>query len=113
MQGLDVWLCHHPAPILEDYLRAYHWLVCEQSTLGWRQLFNGRWSGQWTTLHFDPVPEPLSDQKWTIRMIDLHWKSVHMLWDLWNGRVHGVDATTRAKIQKEKAHHELLTVYTL
>jgi hypothetical protein len=40
-------------------------------------------------------------------------ESFCQLWDRRNGRVHGVDTITRAKIQKEKAHHKLLALYVL
>jgi hypothetical protein len=46
-------------------------------------------------------------------MIDILWKAVHQLWEQRNGRVHGVDSTTRAKLQKEKIHRELLAIYSL
>jgi hypothetical protein len=65
------------------------------------------------TQHFDPIPNQLSGRKWTSAMIDLFWRSFRRLWDIWNGQVHGVNATTRSKIQKEKAHCELLALYLL
>ena len=120
MQGLDAWLRHQPAPIPSDYPRAYRILVQEQALLGWRQLFNGRWSLQWSQLqdrylarHFDPIPEPLNGRKWTTHMITVLWKETRSLWDIRNGRVHGSDSTTRAKMQKEKVHRELIALYNM
>jgi hypothetical protein len=46
-------------------------------------------------------------------MIDLLWRLFEQLWEQRNGRVHGVDTKTWSKIQKEKAHHELLALYAL
>jgi hypothetical protein len=95
-------------------------LLQEQLALGWRQIYNGRWSRQWAVMqdrylarHFDPIPETLSGAKWVAIMVDTTWKSVRTLWDLRNGRVHGVESSTRVQIQKEKTHRELWAIYTL
>jgi hypothetical protein len=83
-------------------------------------MFNGRWSTQWALLqdryldrHFDPIPDKLSGTRWTTILIDTLWKSFRQLWDQRNGKVHGVDNSTRAKLQKEKAHRELIALYVL
>ncbi len=46
-------------------------------------------------------------------MIDTTWYSVRQLWDQRNGRVYGVDSSTRAQLQKERTHRELRALYTL
>ena len=46
-------------------------------------------------------------------MIDTTWHSVRNLWDLRNGKVYGVDSSTRAQKQKEQAHRELRALYIL
>jgi hypothetical protein len=119
MQGLDNSFHHQPAPTPQEYPVAYRPLVHEQTTLGWQQLFNGRWSLQWFVLqdrylswHFDPVPDPLNSKKWTTAKIHFLWTSFWTLWELRNGQVYGVNSSTRAKKQKEKAHGELLATAT-
>jgi len=34
----------------ENHPTKYHQLIQEQNAIGWRQLFNGRWSTQWAKL---------------------------------------------------------------
>ena len=46
-------------------------------------------------------------------MIHTTWQSFRQLWDLRNGRVYGMDSSTRAQAQKEQAHRELRALYTL
>ena len=120
MQGLDSWLRYSENPTPELYPAIYRSLIRDQNILGWRQLFNGRWSSQWATLqdrylvrHFDPIPDNLSGEKWLTIMIDTTWYSVRQLWDQRNGRVYGVDSSTRAQLQKERTHQELRALYTL
>jgi hypothetical protein len=105
MHGLNAWLCR---------------LVNIQSTLGWRQLFNGRWPLDWATAqdrflsrHFDPVPDSFSGHKWTTTMIVVLWTTFCTLWDLRNGHVHRIDTTTWVRAQKEKAHRKLVALYAL
>ena len=89
------------SPPLTAYPAAYRQLVRKQTTLGWRQLFNGRWSTEWARLHnrylkrhFNPIPDQLIGSKWMAHHIDLMWTQMRKLWDLRNGKVHGVDTST-------------------
>ncbi len=120
IQGLDSWLRYQPEPFPAAYPPAYRSLIREQSVIGWRQILNGRWSTRWAILqdrylrrHFDPIPAQLGGTKWVTIMIDTTWHSVRNLWDLRNGKVYGVDSSTRAQKQKEQAHRELRALYIL
>jgi hypothetical protein len=48
---------------------------------------------------------------WTSAHIDILWTSFRTLWDSRNGKVHGVDTSTRAKARQEKTHRELRALY--
>jgi hypothetical protein len=94
--------------------------VSEQTNLGWRQLFNGRWSTEWSRLqdryllcHYDPIPEKLSGQLWTTNHIDILWTGFRTLWDSRNGKVHGIDTSTRSEARRDKTHQELRSLYSL
>ena len=50
---------------------------------------------------------------WTTTHIELYWKSFRTLWDTHNGKVHGIDASTRAEARREKTHQELCALYAL
>jgi phosphoenolpyruvate synthase/pyruvate phosphate dikinase len=77
MEGLHAWLHNNKTPSPAAYPTTYRQLVREQTTLGWRQLFNGRWSTDWARLHecyilrlFDPIPDNLIATKWMSTFMD-------------------------------------------
>jgi hypothetical protein len=120
MEGLYAWMHQTDPPTLAAYPAAYRRLVREQATLGWHQLFNGRWSTKWARLHdrylirlIDPIPNNLTGTKWTSTFIDLLWRRFRTHWDNRNGKVHGIDTSTRFQARRKKVHRELRAVYTL
>ena len=120
MTGLHAWLHNNAPPLSAAYPAAYRRLVREQTTIGWRQLFNGRWSTEWARLHnrfilrhYDPIPSHLKGTKWTTTFIDLLWQGFRTLWDARNGKVHGVDSSTRTQARRERVHRELKALYLL
>jgi hypothetical protein len=120
MEGLHAWLHQNDTPTPAAYPAAYRQLVREETTLGWRQLFNGRWSTEWACLHdryiiriIDPIPSNLTGTKWTATFIDLLWRRFRSLWDNGNGKVHGINMSTRYQARREQVHRELRAVYTL
>ena len=120
IHGLDSWLRSQPEPTTAAYPTASRSLLQEQSTLGWRQLFNGRCSARWGILqdryllhHFETIPDQLGSIKWTTLMIATTWQSVRTLWDLRNGQVYGLDSSSRSQKQKEQAHRKLCALYIL
>jgi hypothetical protein len=110
-QNLHSWLHRTPPPLIAAYPAAYRRLGHEQTNLGWRQLFNGRWSTEWARLqdqyllqYHDPIPKKLRGQMWTSAHIDILWTSFRALWDSRNGKVHGVDTSTRTEVRQEKIY---------
>jgi hypothetical protein len=111
IEGLDSWLRQQAPPLPSSYPGPYRLLIQEQNALGWRQLFNGRWSSRWATLqdrylhrHFDPIPDNLGGSKWLVTIIDTTWHLFRQLWDQRNGQVYGTDSSTRVQLAKERTH---------
>jgi hypothetical protein len=48
---------------------------------------------------------------WTSAHINILWTSFRALWDSRNGKVHGVDTSTRREARREKIHQELRALY--
>jgi hypothetical protein len=48
---------------------------------------------------------------WTSAHIDILWTSFRALWDSRNGKVHGVDTSTRTEARREKIPRELRALY--
>ena len=63
--------------------------------------------------HYDPIPGHLTGIKWTTTFIDLLWQGFRSLWDARNGKVHGIDSSTRTQARLERVHRELKALYSL
>jgi hypothetical protein len=78
-------------------------LIHSQNAIGWGQLFNGRWSIEWSLIQGasrgDDVTQhrsPLGD-RWNVAILHDLWTLWHELWTMRNAEVHGrYEATSRA-----------------
>jgi hypothetical protein len=112
MTGLHVWLHRAaPPPRPEEYPTVYQWLIQEQSTLGWWQLFNGCLTFEWARLHkwysvkyFDPLPDNHKGIIWTLTFIDTLWRSFRQVWDSCNGTIHCTNLSKRTLARQEQCH---------
>jgi hypothetical protein len=86
-------LAHQP-PLL-------HVLIQQQTAIGWRQLFNGRFSEQWRVIQEGHLHRTLSDSTsptgkitgalWQTKLILFIWKQWRLVWKLRNESLHGKD----------------------
>ena len=112
LAGLHAWQ-RKQVLIPSHYPVQYRKLIAQQNRIGWRQLFNGRVSRQWSTLqqaHLRKNSLLTSRQSgplWTVSVITSLWTSWHTIWEDRNQKVHGHDTLTRNRIQREHAIAEL------
>jgi hypothetical protein len=98
-----------------------HLLIRHPNNIGWRQLFHGRCSMEWSRLQGDYYyrtrdARPGQDHKftgnsWQVKMITLLWKQWQELWLLRNQDVHGHDAATKELAEKKEVRRRLEQIY--
>ena len=128
MDGLRAWLDGHsiqPCP----YHPKFSLLISQQSSIGWDQLFLGRFSVRWGTLQDSfqesqslssptatnpkqQTSKPKTGTDWTSSIICSVWKSWHVLWKTRNDARHGADACSRARAKHDAAVVELSLLYS-
>jgi hypothetical protein len=104
------------SPILfpQDVRRLIH----QQNEIGWRQLFNGRFSGEWVRLQDDYYYNHRRHTKyrrtgaqWQQRLITLIWSQWRQLWSLRNNDVHGNTAREKTAAEHTTMARQLSAIY--
>lgn len=123
LNALKKWLypgsTPHDEPQCVDYGEDMHQLIAEQTRLGWRQIFNGRFSQQWSELqnqHLYQIRHYLrnknqSGHKWQVAIITVIWEQWYDLWTLRNADVHGKDVAAKALAEKRELRRRLELIY--
>jgi len=118
LDGLSAWMTNVSLRA-DAYPNQYQKLIRQQNAIGWRQLFNGRMSSEWTRLQEDYLfskgllGKTRSGTLWTTAIISAIWKEWDVLWKTRNDDVHGRDATSRARIERESTHKKIRSLYDL
>ena len=77
-------------------------LIQQQSQIGWRHIFNGRFSGRWAEIqeeHYSCMDQSIrtkqmTGQNWQINIIGEIWEAWFLIWEKRNQDVHGHDSNT-------------------
>ena len=111
---------HRTLPLLSpaDYPPRYSQLIVSQNSIGWDQLYRGRWSIQWT-MQQDQYLERKQDGQdprqgpsaWLIGLGRLLIDQWLQLWQLRNEQRHGKDATRFGQVQEQAIHSRLQELY--
>ena len=94
-------------------------LILEQNAIGWRQLFSGRFSIEWSQIqhryyskHRKKVGNKRRDgSQWQVKLMGVLWDQWRIVWRMRNEAVHGHDAATRASAERAATDRELREVY--
>jgi hypothetical protein len=84
--GIQAWFNDTPMQP-ENYPPTFHKLIKDQTAIGWRQLFHGRFATEWQRLQNQHLRQngikkiTLTGQSWTISMIVQLWREFFDLWD--------------------------------
>jgi hypothetical protein len=102
LNGIDAWI--HETPFdKQTYPAIYHRLIEEQSSLGWRQIFQGRLTSEWARLqdqHLRQINVTANCHTgllWTTNIITTVWKEFFTMWTARNTAIHGNDSASRQK----------------
>ena len=99
----------------------FHRLIEQQNTIGWNQVFLGRFSWEWSDMQdayyvTRPDYNPKKSRKgakWQILIIGRLWTQWYLLWESRNKDVHGADAKQSAEVERRNALRTLNDLYDL
>jgi hypothetical protein len=95
----------------------YSNLIYQQSQIGWRQLFNGRISTEWSRLQDEHLNQQgLRSKKnsgllWVTHMLTSIWDEWNIVWTIRNEVIHGHDQASRQQIQRTEVETEIRAIY--
>ncbi|KAG7350693.1 hypothetical protein IV203_010053 [Nitzschia inconspicua] len=117
--GSNHWLQCTPIPTHRVPERIADVLL-SQTTIGWDNLFLGRWSKHWTTLqlqYLQPNHIEVNNKNHGLSLssniIRLMWDHYYKEWTTRNKARHGKDADDKAQRRLEKAHRGIRDLYDL
>ena len=108
-------------PTMTNHPHYLNVLIATQTRIGWRQLFNGRFSDHWSALQDDyyfrerqTIPtKKKSGLIWQTGLITLLWEQWYIVWKIRNEDVHGKDMSSRAAAEKKEVTRQLGEIYDL
>ena len=95
-------------------------IIIGQNAIGWQQLFNGRFSNEWSKVQdatYKRSQPPEGQQKrtgdrWQVRFIIKIWDEWDACWSERNTALHGHNATTRTQAQRRETQRQLEEIYS-
>ena len=111
VRGIKAWRNHIPFDIT-NLEPCYRELIHEQDKIGWRQIFNGRWSKKWIRLQRKHDKLTGSDNPdWGKQILTLIWNHWEKVWKIRNDIQHGENPEDKVKIRTKNAKAELKSIY--
>jgi hypothetical protein len=119
LRGIHAWMTGTEQVSEEGYVGDYAVLIRSQNSIGWRQMFNGRWSTMWAILQGRFLNEVSSDgtsplgNKWNVVIIKEIWDTWLILWKARNAIIHGKDDASRRAAEVTMIRRRIQLVYAL
>jgi hypothetical protein len=105
----------------QPYPHELHLLIRQQNKIGWRQLFQGRFSQEWSRIQSDYYYRTLENRSsknhkmtgngWQVKIITTLWTHWRTLWKQRNQDVFGHDAATIALAETKEVTRRLGQLY--
>ena len=121
LSAFEKWFIADDELILDPlaYQTQVHKLIEEQNAIGWRQLFSGRFSCEWSTIQnasYSRVPPSDGQQKrtglrWQTKFILKFWEEWDERWSDRNKAPHGHDAAIRFQAMRRETRQHLDNIY--
>ena len=93
-------------------------MITQQNKIGWHQLFQGRFSKEWTRLQHEFLDEmgfvgkKRTGHLWTVAVTTKIWQEWYKIWEARNQVVHGHDQATKQTAKRATAIRELSILYS-
>jgi hypothetical protein len=118
-EGFHQWFNGAETPEIEltQYTSEVQPILCQQSQIGWRHLFHGRFAKAWSEIQRKylervfPHQQYASD-KWQVGLIRKIWDQWFVLWSLRNQDLHGRDSRSRQKAETLEIKRQLQRIYS-
>ena len=104
------------------YPQELHSIIRQQNSIGWRQVFNGRFSKAWASLqdlHYSrernslpPSLKKMTGTAWQSQLIRHVWNAWYTLWISRNSDLHGYDNATRQAAERRELERAVGNIYT-
>ena len=125
-QGLHAWFSHSAALSPDTFPKKFHRLIRLQNTIGWRQLFLGRFVSEWARLHddhtFNAARNPTlliskgtykrTGDQWCQDITSVLWAQWTIVWALRNAVIHGKDEISRRQRREQEDLRQLRQLYS-
>jgi hypothetical protein len=114
--ALDAWFADEP-PNFTRFPPLYTALIYQQTQIGWRQLFNGRFSTEWSRLQDEYLTDQnlktkkITGQIWATQLLLSIWEGWANLWTIRNEVIHGHDKASRQRIQRLEVESDIRAIY--
>ena len=122
LSAFEKWFLANDEVILDpqDYPAQVTTIIHEQNAIGWRQLFNGRFSKAWSKVQdeaYSRSPPPEGKQKrtgdrWQVKFIIKIWDEWEARWSDRNKALHGHNAATRTHAMRRETQRQLEAIYS-
>ena len=95
-----------------------HRLIRQQNKIGWHQLFQERFSKEWSRLQQEFledmgfVGKKRNGHLWTVSVTTKIWREWYKIWEARNQVVHGHDQATKQTAKRTMAIRELSILYS-
>jgi hypothetical protein len=119
LHGIQAWTSGLEQVSDEGYGGKYAELIRSQNSIGWRHIFNGRWSIHWANIQGRFMGDNGCNgsssigNKWNVAVIQEVWEAWSLLWKARNVMVHGDDEVTRRAAEQAVVRQRMRAVYAL
>ena len=102
------------------YPREFEKVIRHQNLIGWRQIFSGRYSHQWSTLQeayyytrmaTTQRTKLMTGDKWLPNIIGAVWEGWYLIWEQRNRDLHGFDEQSKQAAHRREAERALRDIY--
>lgn len=107
------------AAAFENLREPYTTLIRQQTAIGWRQLWNGRFASKWAELqeqHYGRMDmgrfnRAATGDKWLANTIGELWAAWMIIWETRNKDLHGHDLSSQAMAARRSIQEDIRAIY--